>query len=167
MGALHPWHGPDGRLRLYYDKCRPVPPGIRVITADATELEPLMMLDCEIRADIPGSEGWLPDPVWFREETYDSPFFDPQAYRVALDDAGRYVGLARVWKRLPSQRYRRLGCVGVLAGFRRRGRGEGDRRHDPAAPSRFSRSLASFARSLKLENDLVFRIVLPRTGVLF
>jgi ribosomal protein S18 acetylase RimI-like enzyme len=174
VGALHPWRSPDGRLRLYYDKCRPdvyaplarviepdcyvmarigdaemlaalseagftenrrendyeipamrteapVPPGIHVITADQTELEPLMMLDCAIRADIPGADGWQPDPVWFREETYDSPFFDPQAYRVALDDAGRYVGLARVWERLPSQRYRRLGCVGVLAGYRRRG----------------------------------------------
>jgi ribosomal protein S18 acetylase RimI-like enzyme len=174
VGVLHSWRSPDGRLRLYYGKCRPdayapladviepecyvtarvgdgamltalrgagfienrrendyeipvtrteapVPAGIRVITADKTELEPLMMLDCAIRADIPGAEGWQPDPAWFREETYDSPFFDPQAYRVALDDVGRYVGLARVWKRVPPQRYRRLGCVGVLAGYRRLG----------------------------------------------
>lgn len=34
--------------------------------------------------------------MWFREETYESPFFDPQAYRVALDDTGRFVGLAGV-----------------------------------------------------------------------
>jgi len=176
VGVLHPWRSPDGRLRLYFGRCRPdayaplagvttaacyatadtsdaemltalraagftehrreneyeipvsradadVPPGIRVITADRTELEPLMLLDCAIRADIPGSEGWQPDPVWFREETYDSPFFDPSAYRVALDDGGAYVGLARIWRRLPEQRHRRLGCVGVLAGFRRRGLG--------------------------------------------
>jgi ribosomal protein S18 acetylase RimI-like enzyme len=175
VGALHPWRTPDGRLRLYYDKCRPdsyeplaaavdgdcvtnvdaadtsvltalsaagftelrreneyeipislvtapVPAGLEIVTADRTELEPLMLLDCAIRADIPGSDGWQPDPVWFREETYDSPFFDPQTYRVALDD-GAYVGLARVWKPLPSQRYGRLGCVGVLAGYRRRGLG--------------------------------------------
>jgi ribosomal protein S18 acetylase RimI-like enzyme len=174
VGALHPWRTPDGRLRLYYDKCRPdtyaplagvisgdcyamadvsdgallsalagagftenrrengyeipvarvsapVPPGIRVVTADETELEPLMMLDCQIRADIPGADGWLPDPVWFREETYDSPFFDPASYRVAISGAGQYVGLARVWKRLPGRQYRRLGCVGVLTGYRRHG----------------------------------------------
>jgi ribosomal protein S18 acetylase RimI-like enzyme len=99
-----------------------VPDGIRIVTADRTELEPLMMLDCGIRADIPGAEGWQPDPVWFREETYDSPFFDPQTYRVALD-GNAYVGLARVWKHSPSEQYRRLGCVGVLAGYRRRGLG--------------------------------------------
>jgi ribosomal protein S18 acetylase RimI-like enzyme len=74
------------------------------------------------RQDIPGADGWLPDPVWFREETYDSPFFDPQAYRVALD-GDDYVGLARIWLRTPAQRYRRLGCVGLLAPYRRRGLG--------------------------------------------
>jgi ribosomal protein S18 acetylase RimI-like enzyme len=98
----------------------PVPDGIRIITADQTELEPLMLLDCAIRADIPGADGWQPDRKWFREETYDSPDFDPAAYRVALDGED-YVGLARIWGRSPSQRYRRLGCVGVLRGYRRRG----------------------------------------------
>jgi ribosomal protein S18 acetylase RimI-like enzyme len=98
----------------------PVPAGIRVVTADLTELTPLMLLDCAIRADIPGAEGWQPDPVWFREETYDSPFFDPRSYRVALDGED-YVGLARIWLPLPSQRCCHLGCVGVLAGYRRRG----------------------------------------------
>jgi ribosomal protein S18 acetylase RimI-like enzyme len=175
VGALHPWRAPDGRQRLYYDKCRPdayaplaaaitgacfatlersdqeavqalsaagftgnrqeneyeipvsridapVPAGIAIVTADQTELDPLMMLDCAIRADIPGSEGWQPDPAWFREETYDSPFFDPQTYRVALDGAD-YVGLARIWKPLPGQQYGRLGCVGVLRGYRQRGLG--------------------------------------------
>jgi ribosomal protein S18 acetylase RimI-like enzyme len=98
----------------------PVPAGIQIITADQTELEPLMLLDAAIRADIPGSDGWQPDPQWFREETYDSPDFDPPAYRVALD-GDDYVGLARIWGRSPSQRYRRLGCVGVLRGYRRAG----------------------------------------------
>jgi len=175
VGALHPWRAPDGRQRLYYDKCRAdtygplaaaitgecfatldaadtpaltalaragftesrweneyeipvthvsaaVPAGIAIVTADQTNLEPLMQLDCMIRADIPGSDGWQPDPVWFREETYDSPFFDPQTYLVALD--GReYVGLARVWKALPDCDHPHLGCVGVLAPYRRRGLG--------------------------------------------
>jgi len=172
-GVLNVWHAPDGRVRLFFGRCRPdtlaalaapidgpcyatidqadadalhtlsaagfaelrrenlyeipvsevdvpVPDGIRVVTADQTELEPLMLLDCAIRADIPGSEGWQPDPAWFRAETYESPDFDPQAYRVALDGS-KYVGLARVWLRSPSQTYRRLGCVGVLREYRRRG----------------------------------------------
>jgi GNAT superfamily N-acetyltransferase len=175
VGVLHPWRSPDGRLRLYFDRCRadayqplagavagecyttfsaddhaviaaltqsgfaehrreneyeipvsrteaPVPAGIRIVTADKTDLEPLMMLDCAIRADIPGADGWQPDAVWFREETYDSPFFDPQTYRVALD-GDDYVGLARIWMRLPGQQYCPLGCVGVLAGYRRLGLG--------------------------------------------
>jgi ribosomal protein S18 acetylase RimI-like enzyme len=173
VGALHPWRAPDGRQRLYFDKCRPDayaplaaaitgeglatvdaadgvviaalaeagfgegrreneyeipvrhveavwPAGITIITAGETQLQPLMELDCAIRADIPGSDGWQPDPAWFREETYDSPFFDPQTYRVALDGAD-YVGLARVWKALPGHRYGGLGCVGVRAPYRGRG----------------------------------------------
>ncbi len=47
----------------------PVPDGICIVTAEKTELEPLMMLDCAVRADIPGSDGWPPDPADFREQT--------------------------------------------------------------------------------------------------
>jgi ribosomal protein S18 acetylase RimI-like enzyme len=77
-----------------------------------------MMLDCALRDDVPGADGWQPDPVWFREETYDSPFFDPLTYRVALD-GDSYVGLARVW--LGPQPEPRLGMVGVLPAYRHRG----------------------------------------------
>ncbi len=171
VGALHPWRAPDGRHRLFFDKCRPdawaplagaitgecyasvdvadhvaiealagagfaenrrehnytipvasidgpVPAGLRIITADRTDLESLMMLDCALRQDIPGSDGWQPDPVWFREETYDSPFFDPMTYRVALD-GDDYVGLARIWNG-PAP-HPDLGSIGVLAPYRRRG----------------------------------------------
>lgn len=34
---------------------------------ERTELEPLMYLDCALRQDIPGADGWLPDPKWFRD----------------------------------------------------------------------------------------------------
>ena len=96
----------------------PIPAGLRIITADATELEPLMTLDCALREDVPGADGWQPDPVWFREETYDSPFFDPLTYRIAVD-GDDYVGLARIW--LGPRPVPRLGLVGVLAPYRRRG----------------------------------------------
>jgi len=51
-----------------------VPAGLRTVTADRTELEPLMMLDCALREDVPGRRVGSQIRVWFREETYDSPF---------------------------------------------------------------------------------------------
>lgn len=95
-----------------------VPAGLAIISARDTELEKLMLLDCALREDIPGSEGWQPDPQWFREETYDSPYFDPETYAVALD-GDDYVGLARVWngpRPLPH-----LGMIGVLSAYRGKG----------------------------------------------
>jgi len=187
--TVHSWRGPDGRHRLYFDRCRadsygplaaaisgecytqvdaadldaveelrsagfaavrleheyevpvtlldvPVPDGLQIITADRAQLQPLMLLDCAVRAGIPGSGGWQPDPAWFRAETYESPFFDPQTYRVALD-RDEYVGLARIWRAEPAsldagsiadaettagiRPLPRLGCVGVRRGYRRRG----------------------------------------------
>jgi GNAT superfamily N-acetyltransferase len=94
------------------------PEGLRVISAADTELELLMELDCALREDVPGSTGWQPDTEWFREQTYDSPYFDPRTYLIALDGE-RYIGLVRVWngpKPLP-----RLGLIGVLPEHRRRG----------------------------------------------
>lgn len=95
-----------------------MPARLEIISAAATEPELLMTLDCALREGVPGSQGWRPDAVWFREEAYDSPFFDPKAYLVALDGAD-YVGLVRIWngpRPLP-----RLGLVGVLPSYRRRG----------------------------------------------
>ncbi|MGY0230598.1 GNAT family N-acetyltransferase [Longispora urticae] len=113
----------------------PVPAGIALVSAAELGLE-LMELDCALREDVPGAAGWRPDPVWFREETWESPFFRPEYYLVAVADrdpgaardagavggalAGRdLVGLVRVWdgpRPLP-----RLGMVGVLPAYRRKG----------------------------------------------
>ena len=95
-----------------------VPSGLAIISAADTELEKLMLLDCALREDVPGSEGWQPAPQWFSEETYDSPYFDPETYAVALD-GDDYVGLARVWNG-PRPRPH-LGMIGVLAAYRGRG----------------------------------------------
>ena len=147
VGAVHPWRSPDGRHRLFYDRCRPdayapladiidgpcqtgidaddtehlqaligagfvefrrendyeipvvridaaVPAGLRIVTADDVIDERLMMLDCALRDDVPGSDGWQPNLTWFREETYTPPFYDPLTYRVALD-GDDLIGLAR------------------------------------------------------------------------
>jgi RimJ/RimL family protein N-acetyltransferase len=96
----------------------PVPAGLSIVSAAQTELEPLMYLDCALREDVPGASGWQPDPQWFREETYDSPFFDPDAYLVAVS-SGRYVGLVRIWNGPRPQP--RLGMIGVLLEYRRQG----------------------------------------------
>ncbi|GIG58193.1 hypothetical protein Lfu02_25650 [Longispora fulva] len=95
----------------------PVPAGVTLVSAAAVGIE-LMALDCALREDVPGSEGWQPDPVWFREETWDSPFFDPETYLVAVAD-GDLVGLVRVWN--GPRPVPRLGMVGVLPGYRREG----------------------------------------------
>jgi GNAT superfamily N-acetyltransferase len=96
----------------------PVPAGLRLISAADTELERLMALDCALREDVPGADGWQPDPDWFREETYESPFFDPATYLVALDGE-RYVGLVRIW--IGPRPQPRLGLIAVLPDYRRRG----------------------------------------------
>ena len=96
-----------------------VPDGYRVISAADTGIRELMALDAELRGDVPGSHGWEADEKWFREETYDSPFFDPETYLVAVDSSDAYAGLARIWngpRPLP-----RLGLIGVLPAHRRRG----------------------------------------------
>src|SRR5262249_1831275 len=74
------------------------PPDVVFIAAIDTDEEDLRLLDQALREDVPGSEGWIWDPVDFREETFDAPDFDPATYVVAVDsDSARYIGLIRVW----------------------------------------------------------------------
>jgi ribosomal protein S18 acetylase RimI-like enzyme len=96
-----------------------VPAGYRLISAADTGIRELMALDDALRDDVPGAEGWESNETWFREETYDSPFFDPEAYLVAIAPDGSYAGLVRIWngpRPLP-----RLGLIGVLPIHRRQG----------------------------------------------
>jgi RimJ/RimL family protein N-acetyltransferase len=96
-----------------------LPAGCRVISAADTGIRELMALDDALRDDVPGAEGWESNETWFREETYDSPFFDPETYLVAIGPDGSYTGLVRIWngpRPLP-----RLGLIGVLQDHRRRG----------------------------------------------
>ena len=94
------------------------PPGVELRPADQLDETRLRLLDDALRQDVPGTDGWRWDEQGFREETYQSPHFDPRTYLVAVDDDGEYVGLARVWMR-PEQP--RLGFVGVRAEWRRKG----------------------------------------------
>ncbi|MDQ3579858.1 MAG: GNAT family N-acetyltransferase, partial [Actinomycetota bacterium] len=97
------------------------PDGIVLIPADAVDETQLRELDDRLRADVPGSEGWLNDPAEFREYTFDERHFDPLTYLVAVDDSRqKFAGLVRVWT---SARHSRLGLIGVTAPYRRRGLG--------------------------------------------
>ena len=78
----------------------------------------LRRLDDALRQDVPGSEGWRWDAEEFRAETF-GPFFDPATYLVAVDRAsGEYAGLVRIWRNRAGPR---LGLIGTLARYRRRG----------------------------------------------
>ena len=96
-----------------------VPDGFVLISAGDADEDDLRLLDDALRQDVPGTDGWAWDPGDFREETYDSPSFDPAMYLVAVDtESGRYAGLTRIWND-PGQP--RLGLVAVLRPHRRRG----------------------------------------------
>lgn len=75
-------------------------------------------LDNAVRADIPGTEGWVGTSTQLLE-SLDDPDFDPDLYRVAQHRVtGALDGLIRVWNR---HREPRLGCVGVSRDWRRTG----------------------------------------------
>ncbi|MGH2933165.1 MAG: GNAT family N-acetyltransferase [Gaiellaceae bacterium] len=97
------------------------PAGIRVARGDEVEERALRLLDDELRQDVPGSDGWTWDEAGFREETYESPHFDPATYLVAVDEgSGDLVGIVRVWMRpgVPT-----LGFIGVARSHRQHGLG--------------------------------------------
>jgi ribosomal protein S18 acetylase RimI-like enzyme len=96
-----------------------LPAGMSLVSADAVDEDGLRLLDEALRADVPGTDGWINEPQEFREQTFDERRFDPATYLVAIDDARQaFAGLARVWNhpRLP-----RLALVGVMPGYRRQG----------------------------------------------
>lgn len=95
------------------------PPGFVLVCADEVEEHRLRVLDDALRQDIPGTDGWRWDEAGFREETFDSPDFDPATYLIAVaQTSGDYAGLARVWSKAKGPR---LGLIAVLAPYRRRG----------------------------------------------
>lgn len=89
--------------------------GWRLLSAADADLNRLRELDEVIRDDIPGTRGWRWEPGEFRGETFGTGF-DRQTYLIAIDRAGVYVGLVRVWLNPTGPR---LGCIGVRAEHRR------------------------------------------------
>ena len=96
-----------------------LPAGLHAVSATDTEADALRALDDLLREDVPGTDGWVNDPGEFLEYTFDPRHFDARTYLVAIDETtGEYAGLVRVWN---EYRRRRLGLIGVVAGYRRRG----------------------------------------------
>ena len=95
-----------------------VPPGFLLVDADEVEEGRLRVLDDTLRQDVPGTDGWAWDAAGFREELA-QPSFDPATYLIAVEErTGTCVGIARVWNNPAGPR---LGFVGVLPAYRRRG----------------------------------------------
>lgn len=100
-----------------------LPDGFTVITADRADGRSWFTLDNTLRQDIRGNEGWRGDLKWFADHNYDSPYFDPAAHLIAVDDSnGEYAGLVRF--RNGPLRQPRLGMLGVLRQYRGCGLGE-------------------------------------------
>lgn len=85
---------------------------VRITGCDLTAVTDL---DNAVRAQIPGTEGWV-NSVPGLQESLEDDEFDPELYLIAVHrHTGSYDGLIRVWNRpVP-----RLGCVGVRAEWRR------------------------------------------------
>lgn len=94
-----------------------LPSGMSVISAADADEDRLRQLDDLLRQDVPGADGWRWEPADFHAETFSSAF-DPATYLVAVDSAGRYAGIARVWDNpvIP-----RLGLIAVTREHRRAG----------------------------------------------
>lgn len=96
-----------------------LPVGYRLVSADRVREDRLRELDNALRQDVPGNDGWQWDVEGFREETFESPPFDPALYWIASEEgSGRDVGLVRVWDNADGPR---LGLIAVLGAVRRRG----------------------------------------------
>lgn len=78
--------------------------GFTLVSAADVDLADLARLDEELRADVPGSDGWVNEAAEFRAWT--------------VDAAGALAGLARVWGR--TRGVPRLGLVAVRRPYRRR-----------------------------------------------
>jgi ribosomal protein S18 acetylase RimI-like enzyme len=89
------------------------------VSAADCDVDRLRELDDALRQDVPGATGWRNDPVRFADQTFADPEFDPATYLIAVaESTGGYAGLVRVWVRPEGSR---LGLIGVLPAFRRRG----------------------------------------------
>jgi ribosomal protein S18 acetylase RimI-like enzyme len=94
-----------------------LPVGFSLVGADRVDEDRLRQLDQTLRQDVPGYTGWVNQPEEFHQLTFENRWFDPATYLIAVYQS-EYVGLVRI---LGLPRQPRLGLVGVLPEYRRRG----------------------------------------------
>jgi ribosomal protein S18 acetylase RimI-like enzyme len=117
-------HRKENRYVLPVDPARTglagavLPAGFGFVSAEDADVARLAALDDTLRQDVPGAAGWHNDPAAFARQTFGDPEFDRDTYLVAVDAAGDYVGLVRVWRRPIRSR---LGLIAVLRVHRRSG----------------------------------------------
>ena len=131
-----------------------VPAGFAIESAADVEVERLFELDNELRRDTPGTDGWVGDLDWFREELLEAPPFDRNAYLVGVDvQTGRYAGLCRIWRNPSGPRF---GLIGIARPYRR----------TTLAAALIRRSLEAAATwghdSFVTESSLSNRVIHPR-----
>ena len=96
-----------------------IPSGLALQPADGVDETTLRELDDQLRNEVPGTEGWVNDPVEFHEFTFNERMFDPETYLVAIDDQRRqFAGLVRIWA---INNRSRIGLLGVARPYRRQG----------------------------------------------
>ena len=79
----------------------------------------LRELDDRLRADVPGTKGWLTDPAEFHDYAFDEVHFDRATHLGAVDDGRQqFAGQVRIWANNSRSRLR---LVGVARPYRRRG----------------------------------------------
>lgn len=106
------------RLPIAAIPTTPVRAQHRIVSVAELDPEIVADLDNAIRADIPGTQGWVGTGAQLKD-SLDDPDFDPALYLVAQHPhTGRLDGLVRVWNRHPEPR---LGCIGVTSSWRRTG----------------------------------------------
>ena len=96
-----------------------LPDGLALLSADEVDETALRELDDELRADVPGTDGWVNDPAEFHDYTFDEGRFDRSLQLVAVDEGRRrFAGLVRIWA---NSNRSRLGLLGVSRPYRRQG----------------------------------------------
>ncbi|CAN5240356.1 GNAT family N-acetyltransferase [soil metagenome] len=92
------------------------------IARDEGALERAYELDCDVGRDVPSTDPFTPLPfAQWRTESLESPNAAPDAWYLAVDREGRYVGVSNMFKSIEDPTFIWQG----LTGLRREARGKG------------------------------------------
>ncbi|HEX4743452.1 MAG TPA: GNAT family N-acetyltransferase [Candidatus Limnocylindria bacterium] len=92
------------------------------LARDRESIHAVYELDCDCVRDVPSTDPvtTLPFETW-RKEVLESPNSTPDAFYIAVDRSGRYLGLSNLWRSLEDPSFIWQGLTGV----RREARGKG------------------------------------------